>query len=141
MVLHWKEPPRLPKYLIIGIWTLTALILGSANAVHRHEVYYGPTQFCVFMLLLILTSAFLTFVLLGCWITDEFKAEQIVTEYLWVWLSGFSMFILYGIMFAVIHRWMNIAQGIHWYNQPYKGPLDVESDDDKKIRAIANSML
>lgn len=124
LVLHWKEPPQLPKYVIVGIWTLTALILGSANAVHRNEVYYGPTQF-------------------WCWITDEFKAEQIVTEYLWVWISGFSMIILYSIMFAVIHRWMNIAQGIHWYNQPHKGSLDVESDDDKKleIRAIANSML
>jgi hypothetical protein len=122
LVLRRKGPAQLPKYIVVGIWTLVALIIGSGNAAHRNEVYYGPTQF-------------------WCWITDKFKAEQIVTEYLWVWISGCSMIILYGIMFAVIRRWFNSTKGTHWYNQPYKGASDVESDDDKKIRAVANSML
>ena len=51
------------------------------------------------------------------------------------------MIILYGIMFAIIHRWINIAHGIHWYNQPPRDALDMDSDDDKKIKAVANSML
>ena len=83
----------------------------------------------------------LFFSLLGCWILPQFKAEQIVTEYLWVWLAGLFMIILYGIMFAIIHRWFNIAHGIHWNNQPVRDALDIESDDDKKIKAVANSML
>jgi hypothetical protein len=51
------------------------------------------------------------------------------------------MIILYGVMFAIIHRWFNIAHGIHWHNQPARDAFDTESDDDKKIKAVANSML
>lgn len=80
-------------------------------------------------------------ILLGCWILPQFQAEQIVTEYLWVWLAGFFMIILYGIMFAIIHRWFNIVHGIRWHNRPAGDTLDMESDDDKKIKAVANSML
>ena len=78
---------------------------------------------------------------LGCWILPQFQAERIVTEYLWVWLAGLSMIILYGIMFAIIHRWFNIAHNIHWHNHPARDAFDLESDDDKKIKAVANSML
>jgi hypothetical protein len=81
------------------------------------------------------------FILLGCWILPRFKAESVVTEYLWVWLAAIFMIIFYGIMFASIRRWINIAHGIHWYNQPWRKALDRESDDDKKIKAVANSML
>jgi hypothetical protein len=84
---------------------------------------------------------FFIFILLGCWILPQYQAERIVTEYLWVWLSGLFMIILYGIMFAIIRRWIKIAHSIHWYDQPHRGALDMESDDDKKLKAVANSML
>jgi len=83
----------------------------------------------------------LSFISLGCWILPHFQPERIVTEYLWVWLAGLFIIILYGIMFAIIRRWINIAHGIHWYNRPWRSPLVTESDDDKKIKAVANSML
>ena len=51
------------------------------------------------------------------------------------------MIILYGIMFSIIRGWLNIAHGIHWRNQPVIYALDIESDADKKIKAVANSML
>ena len=51
------------------------------------------------------------------------------------------MIILYGIMFAVIRRWINITHGIRWHNQPHRDALDMDSDEDKKIKAVANSML
>ena len=79
--------------------------------------------------------------LLGCWILPQFQVERIVTEYLWIWLAGLSMIILYGIMFATIHRWFKMAHGIHWHNQSVGDALDTESDDEKKIKAVANSML
>ncbi|KAF8800227.1 hypothetical protein BYT27DRAFT_7263126 [Phlegmacium glaucopus] len=122
LVLRWRGPPKLPTYAIISIWAFVALVIGSANATHRDEVYYGPTGY-------------------WCWILPKYKAEQIVTEYLWVWLSGLSMIILYGIMFAVIRGWFIIDHGIHWYNKSYRGALNLESDDDKRIKAVANSML
>ena len=80
-------------------------------------------------------------IFLGCWILPQFQAERIVTEYLWVWLAGLFMIILYGIMFAIIRRWFRIAHGIRWGNQLPRDALDVESEDDKKIKAVANSML
>jgi phosphotransferase system glucose/maltose/N-acetylglucosamine-specific IIC component len=78
---------------------------------------------------------------LGCWILPQFQAEQILTVYLWVWLAALFMIILYGITFAIIHRWFNIAQSIRWNNQNAGDALDVDSDDDKKVKAVANSML
>jgi len=122
LVLRWRGPPNFPKYVIIGIWAFTAFDIVIANVVHRHEVYYGVTGY-------------------WCWILPQFQAERIVTEYLWVWLAAFFMTILYGIMFAIIHQWINVAHGIQWYNQPPGDTLDMDSDDEKKIKAVANSML
>jgi hypothetical protein len=86
-------------------------------------------------------SVFFIFILLGCWILPHYQSEHIVTEYLWVWLAGLVMLILYGIMFAIICRWFDINHGIHWCNQPHKGALNAESDGNKKVKAVANSML
>jgi hypothetical protein len=119
LVLRWKGPPNFIKYVIIGIWCFVGFDIGLANFIHRHEPYYGDTGY-------------------WCWIIHKWEFEGIVTEYLWVWLAGFSMIILYGIMFAIIRRWFKISHGIHWYNQP---ALDAESDEDKKIKAVANSLL
>ena len=94
---------------------------------------------CFFYGLLSLISVYL--ILLGCWILPQYQAERIVTEYVWVWLAGLFMIILYGIMFAIIRRWFNIAHGINWHNQPYRDALDMDSNDDKKIKSVANSML
>ena len=80
-------------------------------------------------------------ILLGCWILPQFQVEQFVTAYLWVLISAVSMIILYGILFASIHRRFNIAHGIHWHNQPARDALDMESDDNRRIKAVANSML
>ena len=94
---------------------------------------------CFFYGHLSLRSVYL--ILLGCWILPQYQAERIVTEYVWVWLAGLFMIILYGIMFAIIRRWFNIAHGINWHNQLHRDALDMDSNDDKKIKSVANSML
>lgn len=40
----------------------------------------------------------------GCWIDPWYKTEQIITEYLWMWVSAIVMLVLYGIMFFVMRR-------------------------------------
>ena len=60
---------------------------------------------------------------------------------LWVWLAGLLMLILYVIMFAIICRWFKITHGIRWHNQPNRDAVNTESEEDKKIKAVANSML
>jgi hypothetical protein len=80
---------------------------------------------------------------LGCWIIPKFKAEAIVTEYLWVWFAGFSMLVLYTIMFLVMRGWFIIDNGIHWHESYEHGPVVVapETADDKEAKAIAKMML
>jgi hypothetical protein len=126
LVLRWKGPPNFQKYIIAGIWVFVAVVIGIPNIVHRNEAYYG-----------------ITYRGYWCWILPQYKLEQIATQYFWVWLAALFMIVLYGIMFAIIRRWFNIAHGIHWHNRPLRvrDALDLDSDDDKKIKAVANSML
>jgi len=42
----------------------------------------------------------------GCWIKPTYLAAQIVTEYLWVWLAGFVMLVLYSINFLLMRGWI-----------------------------------
>lgn len=81
---------------------------------------------------------------IGCWIEKPFKTEQVVTEYLWVWTAGVVMAILYTIMFVVIRGWFIIDNGVHWYKNykpSYPNAPEVETDEEKQTKAIANLML
>ena len=130
-------------YATIGVWAFAAIVIGTGYAVHRHEVYYGDTGYCVFPIYFFhqCPLIFIFIFFLGCWIVEEFPVERIVTEYLWVWVSGFFMILLYGVMFAVIRRWFTISQTVRWSSQLYQNPLNIESEDDKRLKAVANSML
>lgn len=69
---------------------------------------------------------------------------MIVTEYLWVWVAAGVMAILYTIMFAVMRGWFIIDNGIHWYkdyNPNDRGVEEVETEEEKEMKAIANLML
>jgi len=82
------------------------------------------------------------FSLTGCWIKSEFKTEQIVTEYLWVWMAALLMAILYTIMFIVMRGWFIIDNGVHWYtNYGQRQPTEVETEEEQESKAIANLML
>lgn len=66
-----------------------------------------------------------------------------MTEYLWVWLAGFSMLVLYTIMFFVMRGWFIIDNGIHWYESYEHGPVVItpETEADKETKTIARMML
>ncbi|CAA7260692.1 unnamed protein product [Cyclocybe aegerita] len=125
LVLRWRAPRHISKFVVVGVWVFTALVIGIPNAVHRNERYYGPTGY-------------------WCWIVTEYKVEQIVTEYLWVWVAGLSMAILYTLMFVVMRGWFIIDNGIHWhknYNPVHHGAAAPETEEDKESKAIAKMML
>jgi len=44
----------------------------------------------------------------------KYQAEQLLSEYLWVWITGLSMLLLYIIMYLVLDEWVIIDNGIHW---------------------------
>jgi hypothetical protein len=80
----------------------------------------------------------------GCWISDDFKTEKIVTEYLWVWLAAVVMTILYSVMFAVMRGWFIIDNGIHWYKNYNPSDIEkeeIETEEGKEMKAIANLLL
>ena len=72
-------------------------------------------------------------------------AEQLVTEYLWVWGAAFLMAILYFTMFVVMRGWFIVDNGVYWYKtyrQRYGTVKRVEeTQDEKDSKAIANLML
>ncbi|PPQ92973.1 hypothetical protein CVT25_000174 [Psilocybe cyanescens] len=125
LVLRWRAPKHISKLLVVGIWIFAALVIGIPNAIHRNTKYYGDTGY-------------------WCWILQEFKTEQIVTEYLWVWSAGILMVILYSIMFVVMRGWVVLDEGVHWYKnyRPKHPNLAVpETEEDKASKEIANLML
>ena len=41
-----ETPKRVSKWVILGIWVFTAIVVGIPNIVHRNEKYYGPNGYC-----------------------------------------------------------------------------------------------
>ncbi|KAF9050251.1 hypothetical protein BJ165DRAFT_1341851 [Panaeolus papilionaceus] len=126
LVVRWRAPSNMSQYAIAIIWLCAALILVIPNGIHRKGGYYGPTGF-------------------WCWIDAQYPTERIVTEYLWVWFSAFSLILLYGAMFMVMRGWVIVDDGIHWYSNYQERSDDThrhtESEEVKRTKAIANSML
>src|SRR6266446_356608 len=83
--------------------------------------------------------------LTGCWVRREFRALQLVTEYVWLWVSLILMAILYTIMFVVMRGWFVVDNGVwYWYKNyiPRHGagqPLE-ETQEEKESKAIANML-
>ena len=69
---------------------------------------------------------------------------MIATEYLWEWVAAIIMAFLYTIMFVVMRGWFVIDDGIYWYknyNLNHKGEEEMETEDEKEMKVIANLML
>ena len=46
LVLRWNPPKFASKAMVIGVWVLTAVIVGIPNAVHKNQHYYGQSGYC-----------------------------------------------------------------------------------------------
>ncbi|KAF9523495.1 hypothetical protein CPB83DRAFT_862794 [Crepidotus variabilis] len=127
LVLRWMPPRHASKMAVIFIWTFAAVVIGIPHAVHKNDEYYGPTTF-------------------WCWILPNWRVEQIVTEYLWVWFSALSMLVLYTLMFCVMKGWISIGRGL---GDPLvvidstepPSPTSDGAEQAKRTKAIANLML
>ncbi|KAF9531285.1 hypothetical protein CPB83DRAFT_132739 [Crepidotus variabilis] len=127
LVLRRMPPKQASKIAVIWIWIFAAIIITIPHAIHKNETYYGPTVF-------------------WCWILPKWKTEQIVTEYLWVWLAALSMLILYTIMYCVMKGWINIGKSL---GAPLVvldtvesgGPSVDDLEEEKRVKAIAKLLL
>ena len=95
------------------------------------------TVSCVFFFRILVFDRPTVFSLKGCWIKSDFKKEQIITEYLWVWLAAVLMAILYTIMFGVMRGWFTIGRLRHGTGQP----AEIETEEGRETKAIAILML
>jgi len=72
--------------------------------------------------------------------------EQLVTQYLWLWVSCIIVIILYAIMSAVMREFIIIENGVwYWYKNrtPRSGagrPAE-ETGEEKDSKATANLLL
>ncbi|KAJ2922562.1 hypothetical protein H1R20_g14516, partial [Candolleomyces eurysporus] len=125
LILRWKVRRHAPEAGVAFIWIFIVLVVGIPNAVHRNERYYGDTDY-------------------WCWITREFQAAQLLTEYVWMWVSAFIMAILYGIMFLVMRGFLIVGNGVRWAKRQDRVKLDLSGGDDEEeraARAMANLLL
>ncbi|TFK18819.1 hypothetical protein FA15DRAFT_675005 [Coprinopsis marcescibilis] len=126
LVFRWRAPRHISKFLVLGVWIFTALVVSIPYAIHRNEPYYGDTGY-------------------WCWIYYHWRTEQIVSEYLWVWTAAILMGILYGIMFFVMRGFVAIEKGrVSWVGprDRIKPDLDeAESEEEEENRYLANLLL
>jgi len=72
----------------------------------------------------------------------DFAAERVVTEFLWIWITGFSMLVLYFIMFLVMRGWVIIDYSIHWHTTyDHPNTSNPVTPQDQEIRATARMLL
>ncbi|RXW18068.1 hypothetical protein EST38_g7786 [Candolleomyces aberdarensis] len=125
LILRWKVPRHAPEAGVAFIWIFIALVVGIPNAVHRNESYYGDTDY-------------------WCWVRRDFQASQLLSEYVWMWVSAFIMAILYGIMFLVMRGFLIVGNGVRWAKRQNRVKLDLSGGDDEEeraARAMANLLL
>ncbi|KII93803.1 hypothetical protein PLICRDRAFT_171510 [Plicaturopsis crispa FD-325 SS-3] len=84
VVLRWTAPKQTALVVLGVMWLFISLVVGLSYRIHQGEGFYGDTQY-------------------WCWITDRFRAEQIVLDYLWIWIASFLNCIIYGILALVVN--------------------------------------
>ncbi|TEB19065.1 hypothetical protein FA13DRAFT_1744787 [Coprinellus micaceus] len=126
LILGWRLHRHASKIGVLVVWVFTALVVGIPNAVHRNKVYYGFDSGDYW-----------------CWITDDFKAARIMSEYVWVWSAAFIMAILYGIMVLHLMGFIKIEDdGWHWGGRSRVRPDLTTEDDDVEIeRNMAKNLI
>lgn len=133
LILRWRAPRHIAKFMVAGVWAFTALVVGIPYAIRRDHLYYGDTGF-------------------WCWIVPEWRTEQIVSEYAWVWTAAIAMVVLYGIMFLVMRGFMKVGNSLHFQASQRRQRRSAggkeedisesESDDEEEeMRAMANMLL
>ena len=126
----------------MGLWTWVILDLMIPNIVHRNaEIrYYGSTGFCTsFSVLFRLHKRTLKRLeSVGCWIEPRYKAEQIVTEYLYMWIALGGMIVLYSIMGVVLRKRAQQQPTLDTGSDSDRVGVDEEYDDSK---AVAKTLL
>ncbi|KAJ3539472.1 hypothetical protein NMY22_g4723 [Coprinellus aureogranulatus] len=88
LVAQWRTPPHFAKYLVLAVWVIVALIVGISLGVGGLDMI-GPADG-------------------WCWIQTKYKAVQLLSEYLWMWIICILTGVLYVIDALVIRGFVAI---------------------------------
>lgn len=88
LVAQWNAPTHLAKYMTLAAWVISGLIVGITVGVKGLGII-GPAGS-------------------WCWVTSEYRAEQILSEYLWMWIILVLTIVLYGVDVLVIKGYVTI---------------------------------
>ncbi|KAK0228900.1 hypothetical protein IW262DRAFT_1456114 [Armillaria fumosa] len=130
LVFKCYSQPKVAPLVVALIWTFLGLVIGVSLAVHHRERYYGNTHY-------------------WCWITPEYRIEQIALEYGWVWFAA-SVNIMCYAMIALVLKGILLVDGFKIRLRRRSDTSGVNSDFDGKIgmshsvqrsNAIAMQML
>jgi len=83
LVLYRKPGEHTSKIVLAAIWICTGLVVGIPLIIHKPDILYGDTDY-------------------WCWIDADYTAERVLTDYIWVWLTGLAMAVLYPIIALTI---------------------------------------
>jgi hypothetical protein len=105
------------------IWLYVGLFVIIGNAVHANKstLYESPTPY-------------------WCWIGYDYKAQRIMGEYIWLWLTLIFSFAAYLPLFFSMRG--NIAPGRRWYNWTWRSnPRLAKTPEARFARKRARDML
>lgn len=128
LALRWHMPRCIARYIIAGIWLFIFLAVTIAPLVYNRDgrLYYGDTNY-------------------WCWIKEEFLAQRLALEYLWMWLAAFLMLVLYGILALVMRGVFTIRKEEEYSDVEDVRSVHLESpmteEERQQSKAIANLML
>jgi len=109
---------RAVAFTVVGIiWLFIALFVGIGIGTHGPDDHYMvPTPY-------------------WCWIGDRYGTERIVGEYMWLWISLFSSFLVY----VPLYFWStgNLSVDIHkWWKFRIHRQVHVQDCDGRRRRAF-----
>ncbi|TDL28696.1 hypothetical protein BD410DRAFT_824346 [Rickenella mellea] len=93
LVFRWRPgpTPRTAIFVLSSIWLFITLSVGINGALNGHRGYWGDTGF-------------------WCWITTRYQTQQIVLEYLWMWLTSLLSIVAY-VPIALVIKGVIVVEG------------------------------
>ncbi|TFK26278.1 hypothetical protein FA15DRAFT_702921 [Coprinopsis marcescibilis] len=119
LIVRWKAPKHFAKFLTASVWAVVVLITLIAQAVHPTDLM-GPSGH-------------------WCWIPSKYRLEQIMAEYLWMWVIGLLTIVFYGLGYLVILGRISLGRRDPQFER--RRAAANESQQDRELRQIANQLL
>ncbi|KAJ2935598.1 hypothetical protein H1R20_g1497, partial [Candolleomyces eurysporus] len=117
LVLQWSGPAHIAKYLALGVWLMVGLIVGLTFGIRGIEIIGPAGQWC--------------------WVQSRHKTEQLLVEYLWMWIILVLTIVFYTIDALVIKGWVVIEGGARprWVASEDRVQLKLTQADSEEERA------